>query len=223
MGENGRLAASELATIPGGRLRKDAAVAWLAMRSFIGHEKGIWICPTSQRTSYRCYADQVYFWNLYQAGRGALAARPGCSNHGWGLAVDLPTPAMQAAVRECGHRFGWGIRGGQLASDAPSEPWHATFHPGVYHAPAKPKRKHPYEYMNDRERAARDVLIKERRVAKRNGGWDAIDHSHVQRAAKAKGELKRCARDIAVAARTGGWEDRHRKARFDYINKLTGA
>lgn len=222
MGENGRLAAGELTAIPGGRLRADAAVAWLAMRRYIGNEKGIWICPTSMRTSYRCYADQQYFWNLYRAGKGALAARPGTSNHGWGLAVDIPTPAMQAAVRECGHRFGWGIRGGKLASDAPSEPWHATFHPGVYTPPAKPKPVHPYQYMRDCEQAARDTLIKERRVARRNGGWDHVERRHRERAAQAKAELNRYARDIAVAARSTGWDKMHRKARFDYINKLTG-
>jgi hypothetical protein len=221
--ENGKLAASELSVIPGGRLRKDAAVAWLAMRHFIGTENGVWVCPTSQRTSYRCFADQQYFWNLYQCGQGALAARPGTSNHGWGIAVDLPTAAMQAAVRECGHRFGWGIRGGQLPSDAPSEAWHTTFHPGVFKPPAHPKPTHPYHYMSDREQAARDALVKERRTARRHGGWADLDPSHRKRAAKAKGELKHCGRDIAAAAKKSGWDEAHRKARYDYIHKLIGA
>ena len=74
MANNGQLPASDLADIPGGRLRKDAAQAWLAMRAYIGKQKGVWICPTSIRTAYRPYADQEYFWKLYQSGRGALAA-----------------------------------------------------------------------------------------------------------------------------------------------------
>lgn len=222
MSENGRLPASELSAIPGGRLRKDAAVAWLAMRGFIGKEKGVWICPTSPRTAYRSFAEQEFFWTLYTSGKGALAARPGTSNHGWGIAVDLPTPAMQAAVRECGHRYGWGIRGGKMASDAPSEAWHTTFHPGVFKAPA-PKHTHPYHFMSEREQAARDILVKERRIAKRNGGWDKVDRGDLKRAMKAKADLRQDARDIAAAAKNTGWDEAHRKTRFDYINKLTGA
>lgn len=221
MSGNGNLPAKDLAAIPGGRLRKDSAAAWLAMRSHIGEDKGIWICPTSPRTSYRSLADQQYFWNLYQAGKGALAARPGTSNHGWGIAVDLPTPAMQAAVREHGHQFGWGIPGGKLGSDAPSEPWHCTYHPGRFEAPTKTPT-HPYHFMNDREQRARDILVKERRSAQRHGGWDKLDASHLQRASKAKSVLKQCARDIASAARETGWDKAHRRARFDYINKLIG-
>jgi len=222
MSANGNLPAGELAAIPGGKLRKDAAAAWLAMRSKIGKDKGVWICPTSTRTAYRSLADQQHFWNLFQAGKGALAARPGTSNHGWGIAVDVPTPAMQAAIREHGHTYGWGIRGGKLSSDAPSEAWHCTWHPGTFKAPPK-KHTHPYHFMNDREQAARDILVKARRIAKRHGGWDKIDDSHLKHAAKAKATLRRCARDIAAAAKESGWKKAHRRARFDYINKLTGA
>jgi len=223
MSQNGSLPAGDLSPIPGGQLRADAAGAWLAMRSFIGKQKGIWICPTSPRTSYRALKDQQYFWNLYKSGKGALAAVPGTSNHGWGIAVDLPTPAMQAAVRECGHTFGWGIRGGKLSSDAPSEAWHCTYHPGVFKGPPAPKRKHPYELMTDRERAARDILVKERRVARRHGGWDKLDPVHLKRAMRAKAELKRYARDIAKAAEESGWDKANRKVRRDYIDKLVGA
>jgi hypothetical protein len=222
MSQNGNLPASDLSPIPGGRLRKDAAAAWLAMRRRIGKQNGVWICPTSPRTAYRPLADQQYFWNLFQAGKGALAARPGTSNHGWGIAVDLPTAAMQAAVRECGHEFGWGIRGGRLTSDAPSEPWHATFHEGVYDAPPAKPHKHPYHFMTDGEREARDILISERRIARRHGGWKAVDESHLKRASKAKADLRKSARRIEAAAKKSGWDKNHRKTRFDYINKLTG-
>jgi D-alanyl-D-alanine carboxypeptidase len=223
MAENGRVPDSELAAIPGGRLRKDAAEAWLAMRANIGKARGVWICPTSVRTAYRPYADQEYFWNLYRSGRGALAARPGTSNHGWGIAVDIPTPAMQAAVRACGHEFGWGIRGGRLSSDAPSEAWHCTFHPGSYPAvdqnKAKPK-PHPYQVLNDRERAARDVLVKQRRIARRNGGWSNVSKSHLAQAVEAKKQIRAAMGRIAKAAETDGWKKNQRQVRYDYLKKL---
>jgi len=225
MAANGRLGDGELADIPGGRLRQDAADAWLAMRTYIGKNKGVWICPTSVRTAYRPYADQEYFWKLYQSGRGALAARPGNSNHGWGIAVDLPSPAMQAAVRECGHHFGWGIRGGRLSSDAPSEAWHTTFHPGNYPAVKQhqPKPKpHPYHSLTDGERAARNTLVKERRVARRNGGWSKVDKSHLEHAVEAKKEIKAQLKRIAKAAdgEKDGWKKNQRQVRYDYLKKL---
>ena len=222
MSTNGKLPASELAAIPGGRLRKDAAAAWIALRAHIGKEQGVWICPTSQRTAYRPLADQQFFWNLYKSGRGALAAVPGTSNHGWGIAVDLPTPSMQAAVRAHGHKYGWGIRGGKLSSDAPSEAWHCTYHPGVFKPPPAKKHVHPYHLMTDREQAARDLLVKERRVARRHDGWANVDPSHRQRASEAKATLGRCAGDIAAAAKESGWNKAGRKTRYEYINKLIG-
>lgn len=127
---NGRLKASQLSAIPGGRLESGAAArSWLAMRYYIGRKtRGrVWLRPTGANSSYRTYAKQVEFWNDYQAGRGALAARPGYSNHGLGRAVDLPDDAMREQVRRYGHLFGWGIAGGRLPSDAPSESWHCTF------------------------------------------------------------------------------------------------
>ncbi len=223
MSENGKLPAGELTPIPGGQLRKDAAAAWLALRAHVGKERGVWLSPTSPRTAYRSFADQQYFWNLYKSGQGALAAVPGSSNHGWGIAVDLPTAAMQAAVREFGHTFGWGIRGGKLSSDAPSEEWHCTFHAGVYKAPAAAKPVHPYEVMNAKERAARDILVSERRVAKRNNGWKNVDASHRRRASEAKATLRQCAWDIAAAAKESGWDKANRKTRYDYIQKLIGS
>jgi len=222
--ENGKLPDSVLAPIPGGKLRKDAAIAWTALRAKIGKEQGVWICPTSPRTAYRPYADQEFFWKLYKSGNGALAAQPGTSNHGWGIAVDIPTAPMQAALRTHGHAFGWGIRGGKLASDAPSEAWHCTFHTDVYAPPAaEDPAQHAYHALTDKERAARDALIAERRTAKRHGGWEKIDSVHLRRAAEAKRALAQYARDITAAAKDTGWEKAERKVRLDYINQLIGA
>lgn len=125
---NGRLPDSALSAIPGGRLRKGAAArSFLAMRYFIGRRTGVWIRPTGPASSYRALYWQQRFYRAYLSGRGPLAAKPGTSNHGIGLAVDLPTERMQALVREYGHLFGWGIAGGVLSSDAMSEPWHAVY------------------------------------------------------------------------------------------------
>src|SRR4051795_4502616 len=40
MPNNGRLPDSELRAVPGGRLRTDAAQSWLAMRAYIGKNRG---------------------------------------------------------------------------------------------------------------------------------------------------------------------------------------
>jgi hypothetical protein len=125
MSENGRFADSDLAAVPGGRLAKEAAANWLALRAKGGKEMGIWISPLGDRSSYRTFADQQHFWDLYQSGRGNLAARPGTSNHGWGNAVDLAhPPTMRKVVDGLGAPYGW--RWGE----APSESWHVTYRGG---------------------------------------------------------------------------------------------
>src|SRR3954463_2078862 len=98
MAQNGRLADSELAGVPGGRLAREAAANWLALRAKGGNDLGIWISPLGDRSSYRTFAGQQQFWDLYQSGRGNLAARPGTSNHGWGNAVDLAHPPTMRRV-----------------------------------------------------------------------------------------------------------------------------
>jgi peptidoglycan hydrolase-like protein with peptidoglycan-binding domain len=121
MAENGRLSASELAPIPGGELRKDAAAAWNAP----GGPADAGLRPTGSRSSYRTYAEQEYFWNLYQSGAGALAAYPGTSNHGWGIAVDLAEPWMRDWIDAHGAKYGW------RKTEAMSEWWHVNYVGGV--------------------------------------------------------------------------------------------
>ena len=125
---NGQLPDSALSKIPGGRLaRGGPARSWLAMRTFIGRKHGVWIEPTGPYASYRTLATQKRFYANYLSGTGPLAAVPGSSNHGIGLAVDIPTPEMQRRVRDVGHLFGFGIMGGQIASDAKNEAWHVVY------------------------------------------------------------------------------------------------
>jgi cell wall-associated NlpC family hydrolase len=68
--------------VAGHALRCDATAAWRAMSTAYQGTFGTPLCITD---SYRGYASQV---RLYGE-KPALAAVPGTSNHGWGLAVDL--------------------------------------------------------------------------------------------------------------------------------------
>lgn len=131
MPNNGALLTGDLAAIPGGNLRKDAAAAWNAMHADIKKKTGIDIRPSGPRSSYRTLYWQKYFWNEYQAGRGNLAAVPGTSNHGWGLAVDVATPDMANAINKYGAPYGYQKKW----SDGVGEWWHFKFREGVY----KPK------------------------------------------------------------------------------------
>lgn len=139
MSTNGRLAWSELAAIPGGYLRSDAAAAFNAMHAESIRRFNLALHPLGPMSSYRDLQQQQQLWNLYRSGRGNLAAYPGTSNHGWGLAVDFATPKMRGVVDAIGDGFGWSKRW----SDAPSEWWHVIYKPGVWQgggAPVEPSR-----------------------------------------------------------------------------------
>jgi hypothetical protein len=124
-GLNGRLNTAELCELWGSglHLRADAAVA-LARLSFAYRDHfGTDLVVTD---AYRTYASQV----SVRARKPGLAAVPGSSQHGWGLAVDLGGGVQNADVRyrwlrENGPAFGWdnpswARRGGS----GPYEPWH---------------------------------------------------------------------------------------------------
>ncbi len=117
---NGRIPGAALGNIYRGQLRKDAARAWNAMNMEAEGRYGVTLHPTGPASSYRTLAQQQQLWNLYTSGRGNLAARPGTSNHGWGLAVDLATQEMRRVVDAIGEPYGYAKKW----SDAPSEWWH---------------------------------------------------------------------------------------------------
>ncbi len=121
MASNGRLPTSDLSPIPGGELRKDAAAAWNAP----GGPADAGLRPTGSMSSYRTYEEQVYLYRLYQEGKGNLAAIPGTSNHGLGIAVDLAEPWMRDWLDEHGAKYGW------KKTEAMSEWWHVNFVGGV--------------------------------------------------------------------------------------------
>jgi D-alanyl-D-alanine carboxypeptidase len=76
--------------------------------------------------SYRSYAEQVDLVRrkgLYS--QGGLAAKPGTSDHGWGMAVDLDLDSgAQAWMRANGAKYGF-------REDTPREPWHWAYTPRV--------------------------------------------------------------------------------------------
>lgn len=129
---NGRLPGVALGNIHNGRLRRDAARAWNAMNMEASGRHGVVLTPTGSMSSYRTLGQQQYLWNLWKSGRGNLAAVPGTSNHGWGLAVDLASPRMRTIVDEIGEKYGFAKRW----SDAQSEWWHIKWRYGIWNGKA---------------------------------------------------------------------------------------
>lgn len=121
--ENGKIPAvalQPLATAPGQSLRADAARAFDEMSR--AHQSDVGR-PLSVTDSYRTLAEQhavAREKGLYK--NGGLAAVPGTSNHGWGLAVDLDLNAeSQRWMRANGARYGF-------KEDTAREPWHWAFY-----------------------------------------------------------------------------------------------
>ena len=110
---NGALPSSVLTTIGAGlALRHDAAASYARARA-AGAPAGI-------TTAYRTKAQQKALLDLYGYPR---AEYPGRSQHGEGVALDIPEPARSwFAAHGKGH--GW------VRTVMPSEPWHFEYVPG---------------------------------------------------------------------------------------------
>jgi len=122
---DGFIPSSQLCTIAGGgRLRPDAAAAFNKMSQAYARVFGTNICVTD---AYRSYPEQVKVFRQ----RPSLAAVPGTSNHGWGLAVDLgcgiqsSRSAQYRWMAANAGRFGW-VHPAWAFHD-PFEPWHWEF------------------------------------------------------------------------------------------------
>lgn len=119
---NGKIPRSALSEIGIGnhRLSSRAAGAFRDMRAAAARD-GVEIGVTD---SYRTYDQQVDLAErkgLYS--EGGLAARPGTSNHGWGLAIDVDVNSRgQQWLSANAARYGF-------VEDVPREPWHWTFRP----------------------------------------------------------------------------------------------
>lgn len=120
---NGRVPESALTPIGQGshRLFAPAAASWQNVVA-AARSEGIELRITD---SYRSYDEQVDLADrkgLYQ--NGGLAAVPGTSVHGWGMAVDADVRDERTLewLRVNGPRFGW-------VETTPREPWHWEFRP----------------------------------------------------------------------------------------------
>lgn len=126
-GTNGRLNRADLCVLWDGhfQLRADAASS-LAELNFAYRAKfGRDLCLVD---GYRDLATQ----KVLKATKGGIAATPGKSNHGWGLAVDLcsleTTGAPGKWIRANGHIYGWGNPNWALpGGSGATEPWHWEF------------------------------------------------------------------------------------------------
>lgn len=140
---NGYLPAELLDRVPGldgGAtvvLEHSAARAWRAMTA-VAEAAGVTLRTNPGSRSYRSYAEQLTIWTAryYRAQSGILwngyrwqkrsgvatAARPGTSNHGYGLAVDiaLDEPEPLEWLRAEAARFGF-------YETVTYEPWHWVF------------------------------------------------------------------------------------------------
>lgn len=211
---NGQIPLSALTPIPGGHLRDDAARAWNDMRDFIGQRHGVWIAPRGSQSSYRTYAQQVYWRNYWcNLGKCGNAAYPGTSNHGWGLAVDVLSPVMVSYIKLYGSRFGW------YWGEAPSEWWHVTYRGGYTPAP-KPD---PLKGLTKKERGMATKLIYHRRRYEQEakGGKGPRYYAHFAWARYWKRRVDAQRNRLARLARTdGGWKKYHRGLRYNILSKV---
>jgi hypothetical protein len=135
MPANGRLPEQQLAAIPGGRLRRDAAAAWNAMNEESVRRYGVTLRPLGPMSSYRTVAEQQILRRQWCAqGKCGNAAVPGTSNHGLGIAVDVASQRIRWVIDQIGRRYGYA----KAWSDAPWEWWHVRYRPGVWNGAIPP-------------------------------------------------------------------------------------
>ncbi len=222
MAANGRLPSSELAPISGGfKLSREAAAAFNAMdaeavRRFRRH--------AGVRDAYRVLGSpgdlargkwsQWAAWERFKAG-GNLAASPGTSNHGLGLAVDLTSEGIWV-VNQIGARYGWAKRW----SDAPNEAWHFKYRSGVWDGKVVGRDREKLNVLTPKERA-----WVEKRYFHRAGmaheaktGKGPIYKRHLKWArhyrAKIRAQMRALRRDARAA---GGWAEDNRGQRYQVL------
>lgn len=119
---NGQAVDLDLVPIDGAghRMRRDAGMAFLAMQQ----QATIDGCPLAVDSAFRTQSEQQVLYDAYKAGKGALAAPPGYSNHQGGVAVDVDTTnGTNKQFRWLNaHAFVYGFR-----RTVSSEPWHWEF------------------------------------------------------------------------------------------------
>lgn len=135
--DNGTLGDEHLCAIGHGQvLRPDAAAALVALDESYAGEAGVAEgtlidCVTD---SYRSFDQQVEL-SITKPG---LAAEPGTSNHGWGVAVDVGCGAerfdgaLYRWLDAHGAAFGWHNPSWARSDGSRPEPWHWEFDPSLF-------------------------------------------------------------------------------------------
>jgi len=112
-----------LPVAPGMVARSDAAMAFLRMAAAAA-AAGVQLTLNS---AFRSMEEQEELYQRYLNQGGALAARPGYSNHQGGIAFDIATGGLNTPT------YAWlaanAARHGFIRT-VPSEPWHWEFRPG---------------------------------------------------------------------------------------------
>lgn len=123
MSENGQLTSAELQwSVVGGELAHHAARGADRLALAFADHFGRSLIATD---CYRTLAEQIVLARL----KPALAAEPGTSNHGWGLAMDLASRVDNASSAEHAwmdtnaRRFGW-VNPAWAHDPDRFEPWH---------------------------------------------------------------------------------------------------
>ncbi len=135
-GTNGQLRAESLCQVdfvPGHRLQCDAAQALEEANAEYLAQTGRQLKVTD---SYRSFGLQV----RTRALKPATAAKPGTSNHGWGMAVDLD-PQSSAWLTANGKDYGWVHPSWARPGGPKPESWHLEFvatDVGAFEPPAAP-------------------------------------------------------------------------------------
>ena len=126
--ENGRIPAGQLVPLSasGQQLRADAAASFEELSRAYADYFGT---PLAVTDSYRSYEAQV----SVRAAKPLLAAVPGTSNHGWGVALDLGGGVQRFGSSQ--HRwmelnaaaYGWFLPDWAQQDGSKPEPWHWEF------------------------------------------------------------------------------------------------
>lgn len=119
---NGQIPAEALSAISGTNhsLWAPAARSFEALRSAAAAD-GVQIGITDSYRTLDTQKELVRTKGLYS--QGGLAAEPGTSRHGWGMAVDLSLDSNALSwMRENAGKYGF-------VEETPREPWHWGYHP----------------------------------------------------------------------------------------------
>lgn len=117
---NGKVPAAALGSIGQGshKMWAPAAAAYQQLHAAAARD-GITIKATDSYRSYEQQVDLAQRKGLYS--QGGLAAKPGTSEHGWGLSLDLDlSPKALTWMRTHAKEYGF-------EENVPREPWHWTF------------------------------------------------------------------------------------------------